>query len=144
MRPGKSVQQFILEDRNRLVKPIIFIVLTSLIYTLVCHFFNIEPGYIVFRGNAKSTLVTIFSWIQNHYVYANIMIGICIALWTKLFFKKHKFNFYEILILLCFVLGMTMLFYTIFALFQKITHVKLIQFGGLADVAWHLGNWTVF
>lgn len=43
--PGASVRQFINENRSRLVKPIIFIIITSLIYSVVNHFFHIEEGY---------------------------------------------------------------------------------------------------
>jgi len=32
--------------------------------------------------------------------------GIVIAMWSGLFFRKYGYNFYEILILLCFVMGM--------------------------------------
>jgi hypothetical protein len=46
IRPGENVGHFISENRSRLVKPIIFIIVTSLIYTLIAHFFHIEDGYI--------------------------------------------------------------------------------------------------
>ncbi|WP_392436498.1 DUF3667 domain-containing protein [Cruoricaptor ignavus] len=40
LRPGKNVREFFTENRNRLVKPIIFIIVTSLIYSLISHFFS--------------------------------------------------------------------------------------------------------
>ena len=40
LRPGKTVKEFILNDRNRLVKSIVFIIICSLIYTIVQQIFQ--------------------------------------------------------------------------------------------------------
>ena len=45
--PGDSVRQFIAEDRFRFVKPITFLFVTTLVYALVIHFFNVNTGYIL-------------------------------------------------------------------------------------------------
>ncbi len=42
LRPGQSIRNFISENRSRLIKPIIFIIIASLIYSLASHFFHIE------------------------------------------------------------------------------------------------------
>ena len=71
------------------------------------------------------------------------MMGMFIALWTKLFFKKHDYNFFEILILLCFTMGMGMLIFTVFAIVTGITHRNLLEFGGYVGViysAWAIGQ----
>ena len=96
IRPGENVRHFICENRNRLVKPIIFIIVTSLLYTLAIHYFHIEDGYIKFTvsGTGKSATVDIVNWIQAHYGYSNIIIGIFITFWLKIFFKKFDYNFY--------------------------------------------------
>jgi len=54
------------------------------------------------------------------------MIGLFIAFWAKLFFKKYGFNLFEIVILLCFILGMTMLIYTVFAIAEGLTHTSVM------------------
>jgi Protein of unknown function (DUF3667) len=141
--PGENVRKFILENRARLVKPIIFIIVTSLIYTLVNHFFHIEDGYVKFEESTKSTTGIIFKWVQEHYGYANIIMGVFIAFWTKIFFRKYGYNFFEILILLCFVMGMGMLIYAFFALFQGLTKIDLMQVAGILGIAycsWAIGN----
>ena len=46
LRPGKTVRQFIQEDRNRLVKPIVFIIVCSLIYSLIQQVVRFEDGYV--------------------------------------------------------------------------------------------------
>lgn len=142
-KPGENIRQFISENRTRLVKPIIFIIVTSLIYSLVNHFFHIEDGYVKFNESTKSTTGIIFKWVQDHYGYANIIIGIFIALWTKLFFRKYGYNFFEILILLCFAIGMEMLIFAFFTLFQGLTKIYLMQIAGIVGIAycsWAIGQ----
>lgn len=143
MRPGQNIRQFISENRSRLVKPIIFVIVTSLIYTLINHYFHIEDGYVNFTTTEKTTTSSIFTWIQNHYGYANIMMGVFIAFWLKLFFKKYNYNFFEILILLCFVIGMGMLVFSVFSLLEGLTHLGLMQIAGITGIAyctWAIGQ----
>lgn len=142
-KPGDTIRHYLSENRSRLVKPIIFIIVTSLLYALSNNIFHFEDEYISYVGNKESATTAIFTWIQGHYGYANILMGIFIAMWTKLFFKKKMFNFFEILILLCFVMGITMLIYTVFGIVQGITHMKIMQYAGIVGfvyTSWAVGN----
>lgn len=135
VRPGQNVRKFIAEDRSKLVKPIIFVIVTSLLYTLINHFFHFEEGYINISGDTKkSSASLIAAWVQDHYGYANIIMGIFIAFWLKLFFKKYNYNFFEILILLCFVMGMGMLIFSIAALIQGVTHLDTTKVAGVVGL----------
>jgi hypothetical protein len=141
--PGQNIRNYLSENRSRLVKPIIFIIITSLIYTLSINFFHIDDQYIQFEGNELVTPVKIFKWIQGHYGYANIIMGIFIALWLKVLFRKHDYNLFELLILLCFVMGISMLIYSLFALLQGLTHAKLTAIGGMIGIgycSWAIGH----
>jgi len=143
IRPGENIRYFLSENRRRLVKPIIFIIATSLIYSLINQYFNLEEGYVNYDETKQSTIGIIFKWVESNYGYANFIMGIFIAIWTKLFFRKYSFNFFEILILLCFVMGMGMLIYSIFALFQGLTAINLMQIGGIIGFiysAWAIGQ----
>lgn len=143
IRPGENIRSFISENRSRLVKPIIFVIITSLIYSLINHFFHIEDAYIKFNEQKQSTTGHIFKWVQDHYGYANIIIGLFIAFWTKLFFRKYNYNYFEIIILLCFVMGIGMLIYSVFALFLGLTHIYLMQIAGIVSFiysAWAIGQ----
>lgn len=131
LRPGKTIREFLLYDRKRLVKPILFIIITSLIYTVISQYFQIEQQYIQQNGIESSAIGKLIEWIQEHYGYANIMIGFFIAFFIKLFFRKFDYNFYEILILLCFTQGIEMLIFSIFSLIQGVFSVELFQIGGL-------------
>ncbi|MCO5275854.1 MAG: DUF3667 domain-containing protein [Flavobacteriales bacterium] len=142
-RPGKSIRDYLLVNRNRLVKPILFIIVTSLFYSVVNHYFHIEAEYGNFQPPVKSAVFTVWAWIQGHYGYANIIMGIFIALWTKLFFRKHPFNLYEILVLLCFVMGMGMLVLSFLAIAQELLSINLVMFGSvvvLAYITWAVGQ----
>lgn len=140
--PGQNIRGFITDNRSRLVKPILFIIITSLIYTVIDHFFHIEQGYVDYSNSEKTTTSLILDWVQNHYGYANIIMGVCIAFWLKLFFRKYSYNFFEILILLCFVMGIGMLIFSVFALLEGLTKVSLMKISGIIAVSyctWAIG-----
>jgi hypothetical protein len=111
LRPGKSVRTFIHEDRTKYVKPVIFLIICSVIYTTITHFFHIEWSFFnidkinlaELRNEIRSK--EIGSWTDGHLGYTNLIMGIFIGLWIKVFFKNHNYNLFEILVLLCFVLG---------------------------------------
>ncbi|WP_233207826.1 hypothetical protein [Siphonobacter sp. BAB-5405] len=67
--------------------------------------------------------------------------GVFIAGWLKVFFRKYDYNFFEILILLCFVIGMSMLIYTLFAIFQGVTGFRLMQIGGMISIVYN--TWAI-
>lgn len=141
--PGQNIREFITANRSRLVKPILFIIVTSLIYSLINHFFRIEEGYVNYKDTKAEATSFIFSWIQNHYGYANIIMGVFIAFWLKLFFRRYDYNFFEILILLCFVMGMGMLIFSVFALFEGLTKQNLMKISGIIGLTyctWAIGQ----
>lgn len=143
IRPGNNINHFIKENRSRLVKPIVFIIITSLIYSIISHFFHLEDGYVNFDISKESTSAIFLRWINDHYGYSNIIMGVFIAFWLKLFFKKYDYNFFEIIILLCFVMGMGMLIFAFFALIEGISHFKLMSVAGAVGIvymSWAIGQ----
>lgn len=143
LRPGKNIQIFIFEDRNRLVKPIVFLIITSLIYTLSQQLLLFENAYVNAGEFEQTATVTIFGWIQSNYGYANIFMAIFIAGWIKIFFRKYEYNFFEILILLCYVIGIGMLIYTVFGILDSVSTFQVLQIGGviaLVYTSWAIGR----
>lgn len=143
IRPGKSIRHFIAEDRARLVKPVIFIIVTSLIYTLILHFFHIEDGAFKLDETKQPVTSLILKWIEGHYGYANIIMGAVIAFWIKIFFKKYNYNYFEIIILLCFVMGMEMLIFSVFLIMQGLSNINLMVIAGCVGIAyciWAIGQ----
>ncbi|MFI5453632.1 DUF3667 domain-containing protein [Pedobacter sp. UC225_61] len=146
INPGLNIRKYLSENRSRLVKPILFIIITSLIYTLLNHLFHIEDGFANYqqaKGEAPSAVGDAVKWVQDHYGYANIMMGVFIALWLKVFFRKYTYNIYEIVIMLCFAMGMGMLIFSVFVVIQGLTHFNLMTFAGVVGVlytVWVIGQ----
>ena len=114
--PGKSVKQFLTEERYRFVKPITFVVITSLIYAIINYFFQptvdentfVTP-FIQIGSKGDEATEGILRWLSKNYAYSNMLILVFTAFWIKLFFRKYGYNIFEIFILLCFVSGISTL-----------------------------------
>lgn len=141
LRPGVTIRDFLQYERSRLVKPIIFIIVTSFIYTILREMLGFEDGYIYVDSADRSTSTIIFEWIIDNYGYGNLIMGIFIAFWTKIIFRKYGYNFYEILILLCYVMGIGMLILALFGTIEGVTNLKVLQFGGMAFFVYSL--WAI-
>ncbi|WP_316846931.1 DUF3667 domain-containing protein [Pedobacter psychrodurus] len=149
VRPGRLVRNFILEDRSKVTKPLIFLILSGTIFTLIFHFFHIE--YIFFSLDQKIGNIDTFlekrkisDWTNNHIGYSSLIIGFFIALWTALFFKKHKYNVYEITILLCYSVGQGLLIISLSAFISIIFKTKPIAsvgvFASYFYIFWSIGQ----
>ncbi len=116
-----------------------------MIYTILNHLFHIEDSYVKYHENGETPNMvgSMVIWIKEHYGYSNIMMGVFIALWLKLFFRKYDFNFYEILIMLCFVMGMGMIIFSIFVVIQGVTHLNFMSIASVIGVVycvWAIGQ----
>lgn len=146
LRPGDSIRSFIADNRSKHMKPVGFLILTSLLFTLVSHLLKADEIYndkeLLKFG--KSSIVTLMQWVQTHYGYANIIMGVFISLCVSLFFLKYKFNFFEITVLLCFVMGQAMFFLTVETLFIKVLNEQLykniLMLISIGYPAWAIGQ----
>ncbi|WP_245949185.1 DUF3667 domain-containing protein [Lutibacter citreus] len=141
IKPGITIRKFITEDRTRLVKPVFFIIICSLIYTVFRQLLHFKDDYLYFNNSNPSFTTTISIWIKNNYGYGNLIISVFIAFWTKLLFKKYKYNFYELLILLCYVMGIGMLILTVFGIIEGLIKLKVVQFGSMIFVIYY--TWAI-
>lgn len=155
-QPGQSIQKFLFEDRSKLVKPLLFIIICSLIYTLAKQYLHFEDAYISFNDSSEtarisiqqdekdsSTLFSIFDWIQSNYGYSNILIAMFMAFWIKILFRKFDFNYFEIMILLCYVLGIEMLIFSMFGLIESAFQISVMKVGGFLGIlytSWATGR----
>jgi hypothetical protein len=145
-RPGHSIREFINDNRHKHMKPVVFLIVTSLVYTLIAHFFHADT-----INNSKeklefgqSSVNAIQHWVQAHLGYSNIMMGVFIAMGVQLLFRKYKYNFFEIMVLLCFVMGQGMLLLAFLAPFVGIlgtqTYMAIVSLIGLVYPAWAIGQ----
>lgn len=146
LRPGQAIREHLTVNRTRHIKPIPFLIFTSLLYTLISHYFHLNEVYKVQGQDAvalsKSSISTLFAWVEGHYGYANIMMGGLIALFIKLFFRKYQYNIFEITILLCFVMGEGMLLLSLGTLVDGLMHISLF-FNILGVVSWLYSAWAI-
>ena len=145
IRPGKSIRVYMHEDRAKLVKPISFIILCSLIYTVAQRNLGFQDGYMNFtdvEGMAPA-VSAIMSWLSANYGFTNILVAVCIAFWVKLLFWKHPYyNLFEILILLYFVIGVEMLLITMFGTIEGVTSWPVVDDGGVVLATLYVG-WAI-
>lgn len=116
LKPGVRIREYLSENRNKLIKPIPFLVFTSLITTFVFYLTHFGEGMASqSHATEPSTLNSINHWVITHYGYANLLMGALTVFWLRLFFFKHKYNLFEIAVLLCFVMGEGMLLFAVMA-----------------------------
>lgn len=143
IKPGQTIRSFLLDNRSRLVKPIVFIIITSLIYSLANHYFRFEDGYVQYQDSQDATSSKIFKWVQGNYGYANILMSLFIAVCIKLFFRTFKYTYVEILVLLCYIMGVGMLLFSLFGIVQGLSQIRLMQVAGIAGfiyTTWGIGQ----
>ena len=139
--PGKSVRQFISENRFHFVKPVTFLFITALFYALISNFFDIHTS-MIYQG-PEGIVKFVMYWLIEHPGYMHIIVGFFLAFWIKIFFRKSGYNLFEIYVLFCFAFGITTLFHSLVMIIQGITHWDLINFSGFMGavyVAWAIGQ----
>jgi hypothetical protein len=115
LRPGKAIRAFIFEDREKYVKPVVFLIFCSVVFNLMMYYSKIQWNYFnidqIRFGEFKNNLRTkeIGAWTKGHLGYTNLIMGIFIGFGIKLFFRKEGYNVFEIFVALCYILGEAML-----------------------------------
>lgn len=148
IRPGNAIKGFLLEDRRRLTKPIVYLIFTSVIFALIMYSFNIKYSYLNINRiqvlQDKVSMGMVGEWLNNNIGYTNLILGCFFAFWIRIFFRKHDINFYEIIVMLCFVLGEATLIFSLFILLGKLTSIDLISVGAVllffVYVIWAIGH----
>ena len=144
LRPGNCIKQFIREDRNRIVKPIIFLIFSALILTLTNRIFELDIETLQNEFNKVNPGVKkVTNWVGKNQGLGNILEGIFIGFIAKLFFRKSNFNIYEIFVLIFFISGIVNLIFAFCRIVQNLTgsyygNVSLIF--GFIYSTWAIGN----
>ncbi|WP_326984148.1 DUF3667 domain-containing protein [Chryseobacterium sp. MYb264] len=138
IRPGKTVREYLTENREKYVKPIAFLVFAAVIYTLVVHWLHIDVLIFNIKGLGETS-----EWKNNHYIevfnnlvdthlgYSALIIGFFMALWTKIFFYKKGYNIFEIFVLLSYIFGVFFIALLLFLLVSKLTGLLIITQVGI-------------
>lgn len=143
LKPGVRIREYLSENRNKLMKPVPFLVLTSLITTFVFYLTHFGEDMATKSHAAEpTTLNSINHWVLTHYGYANLIMGGITTLWLRLFFFRHKYNLFEISVLLCFVMGEGMLLFAVMAVLCVFIKSPLF-FLGLMLLIWLYVSWAI-
>ncbi|PWK15740.1 uncharacterized protein DUF3667 [Arcicella aurantiaca] len=146
IRPGKLVRTFISEDRSKATKPVVFLILSATIFTVIFHFFHMEWQFFGLDQTTEntaqySTKKAINNWTSSHIGYTSLAIGFLIAFWIRVFFRKHGYNIYEITVLLCYSIGQLLL---IIAIFYFPVGVFLLKNNIIREIGVYIGFFYVF
>ncbi len=145
-RPGKLIHHYLNTDRNACTKPVTFLILCSVIYSLITSYLEVDllSEEQLKRQYGTSSVNDVMLWVQNNYGYANILMLAFIAFWTKRFFRKYSYNIYEIGVLLCFIMGEGMLWFSIHPIVTKFVSNTVFDsvfyLSILFYVAWAIGQ----
>ncbi|MEO0874949.1 MAG: DUF3667 domain-containing protein [Bacteroidota bacterium] len=111
VRPGKAIQEFLYENREKHVQPIVFLIFTSVVFSFLSYALDIQYNYfnISKMEGLRDHIDTgdFGKWLNSNVAYTNLLIGVFIALWIKVFARNY--NIYEIIVALCFILGVATL-----------------------------------
>ncbi|MEA5141535.1 DUF3667 domain-containing protein [Arcicella rigui] len=145
-RPDKLIHHYLNTDRNACTKPVTFLILCSVIYSLITSYLEVDllSEEQLKKQYGTSSVNDVMLWVQNNYGYANILMLVFIAFWTKRFFRKYSYNIYEIGVLLCFIMGEGMLWFSIHPIvtkfvsntvFDSVFYLSIVFY-----VAWAIGQ----
>jgi len=146
--PGNSVKHYITEDRSQLVRPISFIFINSLIFTLIHYFCPIDINEFILQTEgleaADLELTKAMStWIFENTGYLTLLSGLFTAFGVKIFFRKAGYNLYEIFTLLCFVCGLLLLFESLLVFLEAVTPWHMLQIMFVIEplfITWAVGQ----
>lgn len=143
LRPGESIKAYLTNDRTKLMKPVFFIIISSLIYVLSHQLFSFSGQTIVLEKIEDNNITAVFKMIFKNYGYANILMAVFIAFYLRLFFQQFPFNYFENLVLLLYTIGFSMIILSFFDLLSGILKIDLsdiASFSHLVYIIWALGQ----
>lgn len=127
LKPGKTIRTYLFDNRNKYVKPIVYLFFASLLFALLTSLFSIRFSYLnvgYIEGlKDKVNLKTIDNWLTAHIAYTNIIVGFCTSPWLVLVFKKRKHNIFEMIVLMSYVLATGLLLMIPILALNKITKI---------------------
>jgi hypothetical protein len=142
IRPGETVREFIISDRKRLVKPIIFVIFSSLIFVIAQQILGFNTGSAP-KNIESAGVIKAYEWVGKNFGLVNILLGFFIGLWIRIFFLKSKFNIYEIFILVFFTIGIGNLIFVFFGIMESIFGFEVnnpAYILALLYSSWAIGN----
>lgn len=127
LRPGITVKKFIKQDRSKLVKPINFVIASSIVSAFTKIYFEYEEP-----ASDNSNTFQYLEFIQLPYGFNIILTSLVLGFWIHLFFKHQSYNYFEILVFLFYILGVGSIINTFFVIFECVTLLNISRFSSIA------------
>lgn len=105
LRPGNAVREYIEVSRKKYVKPLIFLIFSSVFFVMVAGFLQIPFSFFGIDYVYQLTGKNFEGLLNKHLGYAILFLGFFYALWVWIIFRKAEYNIYEIFILMSFLFG---------------------------------------
>ena len=96
-RPGDTVKVYIENDRSKIIKPIVYLLFSILIYTIVKN--------LLFTPELVEEESIVANWINQNLGYFGLIVCFFMAFFIRLFYKKYNHNIYQVFVLMCFLCG---------------------------------------
>jgi len=106
--PGISARQYINDNRNNFVKPLIYLFFTALLFTISYNIVSDKhTEFFQTEITTKYDEIINFTrdWMESNAGYSFLIISFICSFMIKRVFRKYKYNIYEILVLMCFLNG---------------------------------------
>jgi hypothetical protein len=121
-RPGNSIRDYLQGKRKNHYKPISFVIITATIYlftTLITgeRTFLSEFFYGAIRGFEDKEFVTIsniLKWGANNFTYLTLILMPLFSFASFVSFRKAGYNYFEHLIINCYIKGAQIILYSVF------------------------------
>ena len=124
--PGLTINEFITENRTKITKPVLFLVITTLLYNITNKFAHFHDDAVEKVIN-NNTITIIENWCNANLGYYSIILGLFVALFLKIIFFKAKYTFFEFLFLMCYIIGVDILLAAITGLFSTLLHFNFMK-----------------
>ena len=140
IRPGATVRSFLAGDRKRHYKPIAYVIISSVIFSIVDHW--LKPSA---QAPTPGTAVNpVMNWVTANYNISNLIEIVFIALLLLLIFRKTGINYLENFVLCCYLSGVAMLFGSLLLIVENVIGQPifglLFTVGAFGYCIWGIGQ----
>lgn len=104
-RPGKFIREYLEGKRINRTKPISFVIIAAGIYSFLYLYLDIQPAPIADADKSEIDSEKLNHWIINNFAIAELLLMPLFAIASTISFYKSKYNFFEHVILNCYVFG---------------------------------------
>lgn len=106
IHPGSTVKNYIWGKRVKYTKPLLYLILAGVLYSLIFHYFEYFPMENMNRHESVIfEYIPIYKWYSEHYSITLLFLVPFYALTSFWLFRKKEYNYTEHLVLFSFLTG---------------------------------------